>query len=176
MLVTIIAAIANRGVIGSAGGGIPWDLPRDRAHFRAATRGRWMLVGRRTYEEMDGWFTDQTPLILTKDPEYKPRHSSHRVVGSVAAAIDLARRNGTSGLMVCGGAGVYAAAVPHADRLILTRIEAAPEVPDPVFFPNFARSGAWRLTFAERWRPDQLNRYPMRLEVYSRSAIGTPAS
>lgn len=175
MLVSIIAAVANRGLIGSAGGGIPWDLPRDRAHFRAATRGRWLLVGRRTYEEMDGWFTDQTPLVLTENPDYKPLHPSHRVVSSVVAAIDLARRNGTSGLMVCGGAGVYASAIPYSDRLILTRIETDLEIPDPVLFPDFACSGEWNLTFAEGWPPDQLNPIPMRLEVYSRSAIRTPA-
>jgi len=176
MHVSIIAAVANRGVIGSAGGGIPWDLPRDRSHFRASTRGKWMLVGRRTYEEMDGWFTDQTPLILTEKADYKPRNPSHRVVSSVFAAIDLARRSGAAALLVCGGAGVYAAAIRHADRLVLTRIDGEMELPDPVYFPDFEHSGDWSLNSAEAWPPDSMNPFPMRLERYSRNPIRTPSS
>jgi dihydrofolate reductase len=134
-----------------------------------------MLVGRRTYEEMVGWFSDQTPLILTEKPDYLPRHPSHRVVSSVFAAIDLARRNGASELLVCGGAGVYSAAIHLADRLILTRIECDLDVPDPVYFPGFERTGEWRQVSAERWPSDALNPFPMRLEGYSRSSIGTPS-
>lgn len=171
MLVTMIAAVANRGVIGSAAGGIPWNLPRDRAHFRACTGGKWMLTGRRTYEEMDGWFTDQTPLVLTRDSGYRTFQPAHRAVPTVFAAIDFARRSGVSELMVCGGAGVYVSAIRLADRLLLTRIGCDVDVPDPVFFPDFEHSGEWRLGAAETWPTDAENPYPMRLEVHSRASL-----
>jgi len=165
MLVSLIAALAHDRVIGSSTGRIPWDLPRDRAHFRQRTEGRWLLVGRTTYLEMEGWFGSRSPIVLTRDSEFSPHHPSHRIATSPAAAIDLARRNGARELLVCGGAGVYAATLPFADRLLLTRIDLAPAIPDPVRFPDFESSGEWTLRHAESWDTCPAARY----EVYGRN-------
>ena len=173
MIVSMIAALAENRVIGSASGGIPWSLPRDRDHFRAYTEGKWLLLGRKTYEEMDGWFTDQTPLILTRDPAYIPGHPAHRPVISPAAAIDLARRHGATELVVCGGTGVYAAAIGLANKLVITRVGKQVDVADPVFFPDFETSGEWKTDYAETWSCDAENPLPMRLKIYRRVACGT---
>ena len=63
--VIIIAAVSADGFI-SRGTGVPWDLPEDRAHFRRLTAGRWLLLGRRTFEEMTGWFREHRPLVMTR--------------------------------------------------------------------------------------------------------------
>src|SRR5690606_10330579 len=152
---------------GSDSGGIPWDLPRDRAHFRERTAGRWLLVGRRTYLEMEGWFGERVPIVLTRQPGFRPHHPGHRVAASPAAALALARAGGAGELLVCGGAQVYAATLPLADRLVLTRIGLRPEVPDPVRFPDFEGSGEWRLRYAETW-PAADGGPSARREVYER--------
>ncbi len=151
MLVSLIAALAEGRILGSARGGIPWDHPRDRAHFRAATTGKWVLVGRRTYEEMEGWFGDRTPVVLSRDPGFRPRWPAHRCAPSMAAALDLVAANGAGELIVCGGARVYAAALPFADRLLLTRLALTVAVDDPLRFPDFDSAGRWRLVHAEAW-------------------------
>ena len=111
--VTLIAAVSKDGFI-SRGKGVPWNLPEDRAHFRALTAGQWLLMGRTTYEEMRGWFTpSHHPLVLTRDEALPER------VPSVQAAIARA----TGELFVCGGGQCYAAAMPHADRLVLTVVD-----------------------------------------------------
>ncbi len=170
-MLTLIAALAEDRVIGSASGGIPWDLPRDRAHFRARTEGRWLLVGRRTYAEMEGWFGDRTPIILTKQPDFRPRHPAHRVVASPAAALDLARANGVGELIVCGGAEVYAATLPLAGCLVLTRIGLHVDIPDPVRFPDFESSGEWRLSHTETW-PAADGGPAARCEIHARKPQG----
>jgi dihydrofolate reductase len=175
MVVSMIAALAENRVIGSASGGIPWNLPRDRDHFRAYTERKWLLLGRKTYEEMEGWFTSHTPLILTGDPGYRPGHRAHRSVSSPAAAIDLARRHGVSELVICGGAGVFAAAIGLANRLVMTRIEKRIELADPVFFPAFETSGEWNAVYSETWPCDTENVVPMRLEIYQRATFGKPS-
>jgi dihydrofolate reductase len=167
MLVTLIAALAGDRVIGEASGRIPWDHPRDRAHFRARTAGRWLLVGRRTYAEMEGWFGDRTPIILTRNEEFRPFSPAHRIANSVPAALDLARANGVPELIVCGGAAVYEATLPFADRLVLTRLAIALQVAEPVQFPDFASSGEWRLRQVEDW-PGENGVSHARLEGYSR--------
>lgn len=167
MIVTLIAALDRDRVIGTTSGKIPWDLPRDREHFRAYTAGKWLLVGRLTYGEMEGWFGDRTPLVLTRDPAFRSHSPAHRPVGSVAAAMDLARASGAAELVVCGGAEVYARTLSFADRLVLTRLELEVGTPGAVRFPDFEAEPAWRLRHLESWPPEAgLPR--ARLEVHER--------
>ncbi len=167
MHVVLIAALARDRLLGSASGGIPWDHPRDRAHFRARTAGRWLLLGRQTYEEMQGWFLDHIPIVLTSQPSFRPAHPAHRHASSPAAAIALARANGAEELLVCGGAAVYAATLPLADRLILTQLDLQIELPDPLRFPDYTRSGQWQLRHAEYW-PSEADSPAARCELYER--------
>lgn len=171
MQVSLIAAMDRERLIGSAAGRLPWHLPRDVAHFRAATAGKWLLLGRRTYEEMDGWFTDQTPLILSRDPDYRPMRPFHRVFPEMRSALEFARESGWGEVVVAGGAQVFAASLPMATRLILTRIDAAYEVADGVFFPDFEGTGEWRPVHAENWPADAENPVAMRLEYHERRDI-----
>ncbi len=101
--------------------GIPWKLPKDVAHFRNYTRDKWLLLGRHTYEEMRGWFQPgHTPLVLSSQCGFEPEVG--RAVASVPQALALAESAGQSELVVCGGGQVYQAAMPYADRLVITRI------------------------------------------------------
>lgn len=100
--------------------GIPWRLPKDTAHFRRYTQGKWLLLGRHTFEEMLGWFTDHTPLVLSSACGYEPEIG--HVVASVPQALAQANESGEQELVCCGGARTYAAALPYAHRLVLTRI------------------------------------------------------
>lgn len=168
MIVTLIAALAGDRVIGEASGRIPWDHPRDRDHFRARTAGRWLLVGRSTYAEMEGWFGERTPIVLTRGAAFHPFSPAHRLASSVPAALDLARANGVTELFVCGGATVYAASLPHADRIILTRLSLSLQVSEPVHFPDFASDGGWRLQSLEHW-PAGEGTSPARLETHVRT-------
>jgi len=153
----MIVAMTQDRVIGSQNGGIPWSLPRDKAHFRSRTSGRWLLVGRTTYLEMKGWFGDRTPIVLTRSSSFKPDSKSHRVAGSVAEAIELAAKNGADELVVCGGSAVYKAVLPHADRLIVTKISFDDEVIAPLYFPDFETNLEWTLRGREQWNCDKEN-------------------
>lgn len=166
--VTMIVAMTQDGVIGSGKGGIPWSLPRDKAHFRARTDKRWLLVGRTTYLEMTGWFGNRTPIVLTRSTSFEPELKSHRIANSVAGAIDLAGKNGAGELVVCGGSGVYHAALPFADRLIITQISFDGEITSPVYFPDFRSKKQWRLTGRERWERDKTNAFDAELLTFQK--------
>lgn len=168
MLVVLVAAVAEDLVIGSATGGIPWNVSRDKAHFRARTAGRWLLVGRHTYGEMIGWFEDRTPIVLTSDKSFRPSAPGHRVATTLAQALDIAHNSGASELVVCGGAGTYASALYMADKLVLTRIHTHVDgAADAPRFPDFKKAGNWRLVGAEDW-PAEVGSPSARLEIYDR--------
>lgn len=46
----VVGAVSKNGVIG-VGGKLPWDLPSERQHFKNLTRGKILIIGRKTFEE-----------------------------------------------------------------------------------------------------------------------------
>ena len=166
MKISMIAAMTPDRVIGKEGGGIPWHgkLPRDQQHFRSYTEGKWMLLGRATFEEMDGWFTTQTPVVLTSDPSY--RMEKGYVVTTVNDAIELARSHHAEELVVSGGASVYEVALGHAETLVLTLVEA--DVESSRLFPEWD-SNNWRLVSERCFPADEANAFAMRFQEFRRN-------
>ena len=166
MKVSMIAAMDENRLIGS-GSGIPWHLPRDQRHFRAYTAGKALLLGRRTFEEMLGWFTDQRPIVLSRDTTYAPAKAPPGlgVAGSLAGACDLASAAGERELVVLGGAQIYKLALPIADELILTEVHA--EFEGGAYFPSFGEED-WREVARERFEADADNAYAMSFVTYRR--------
>lgn len=169
-IVTLIAAVSSDGFI-SRERGIPWDLPRDRAFFRQHTAGRWLLLGRTTYDEMTGWFVDHTPLVLSRDNTFQP--SPGYRVNTVPEAIAMATAAGVDELMVCGGGQVYALALPYAQKLLITRVDTAlgGGVPFPVLTPK-----AWCTEVTATHPPDAQHAFALRFETLTRARQDAPES
>ena len=170
MKVSMIAAMAEDRVIGTGHGGIPWQLPRDSQHFRSYTQGHHILLGRTTFEEMSGWFTTQTPIVLTRRANYEVPGAL--VAGSVEEAIELAAEAGDDELIVSGGASVYRAALAHADELVLTFVDA--RVEGAARFPDWQENGDWEEDSSESVAADDENEFGMRF-VHLRRAGKTKA-
>jgi dihydrofolate reductase len=119
--VALIWAQARDRVIG-ASGGLPWHLPEDLKLFRALTTGSTVVMGRRTWESLPERFRPlpgRTNVVLTSDRSWSAE-GAHRAA-SVAEVIG--RQDDP--LWVIGGGTVYAAFLPHADRLVITDVDLA---------------------------------------------------
>lgn len=140
-LITIIAAIARNGVIGRDNG-LVWRLGSDLRRFKALTMGKPLLMGRKTYDSIGRPLPGRRTLVLTRDPTFTLPGVTcvHDWPGALAAADDAHE------IMVVGGGEVYALALPHADRLHLTEVDAQPE--GDTVFPRFERA-AFRETGRE---------------------------
>ncbi len=161
-VLTLVAIVSADGFI-STGKGVPWNLPRDKEHFRRTTQGQWLLLGRRTYEEMIDWFEDRHPLVLTRDPSFVP--TVGETVSSVEEALQIAGAQGATELFDCGGGGAFAAAMPVADRLILTQVDAilGGGVPFPTVNP-----AEWQVTSQQDFPADAANPRSLRFVTYER--------
>ncbi|MFB6111918.1 MAG: dihydrofolate reductase [Halobacteriaceae archaeon] len=126
MELVIIAAVAANGVIG-ADGEIPWHIPADLKRFQRLTTGHPVIMGRRTYEsilaDLGEPLPDRTSVVLTTTDIAE----RERVVpvDTVASALEAARSRNAETAFVAGGAQVYAAFLPRADRLELTELHDA---------------------------------------------------
>jgi len=135
-IVALIAAVARNGVIGR-GNTMPWHLPEDLRHFRETTQGHAVLMGRRTWESLPPKvrpLPGRRNLVLTQQPHWQA--AGAEPVHGLADA--LARLQGQARVFVMGGAAVYASALPLADELWLTEIDAPFD--GDVHFPPFERS------------------------------------
>ncbi len=172
MKLSMISAMAQGRVIGTGHGGIPWHLPRDIKHFRNYTRGKYLLIGRHTFEEMQGWFSDHFPIILTRQTDYTTELGS--VAHTMEGAMDQARASGAGELVVCGGAGLYHTALPYADELILTLIDTGIE--GTALFPDYENAAEWETLSDEAFSADKDNNHAMRIVHLRRlhpTALGT---
>lgn len=140
MIVSLIAAMDRRRGIGQDNQ-LPWRLPADLKHFRELTAGHHIIAGRKTYESIGKPLPNRTTIIVTRNESYEAEGCF--VVHSQADALTLAQQRGETELFVIGGAEIYAQALPFADRLYLTRIEA--EFEADAFFPAFDIQD-WQIT------------------------------
>lgn len=137
MRISIVAAIARGGVIGRDNA-IPWRVPEDARHFRALTMGHPVVMGRRTWDSLPARYRPlpgRRNVVLSRDPDWQAAGAER--AGSLDEALRLL--DGVPRLFVIGGADVYAAALPIADDLLLTEIDA--DVDGDRVFPPFDAEG-----------------------------------
>lgn len=162
MRVSLIAAVADNGVIGR-GGDLPWRLPADLSHFRRLTMGHHLIVGRRTWQSIGKPLEGRRILVLTRAETVEPAGAQR--CATLDEALARAKAAGDDEAFVAGGAEIYELALPRADRLYLTRVHARPA--GEVYFPPLDTDG-WRLV--ERWdrEPDPRNLHRLTFETYDR--------
>lgn len=121
--VTIVAAVAENGVIGR-GGDIPWRLPGDLARVKRLTMGHVLVMGRRTYESIGRPLPGRTTVVVTRQANW--RADGVLVAHDLETAFELAARH-DSQVYVFGGADIYAGALDRTDRMVITWVDVAPE-------------------------------------------------
>ncbi len=138
-LLILIAAVARDGAIGRANQ-LLWHEPADQRHFRAATLGCPVVMGRRTWDSLPARFRPlpgRRNLVVTRNSALqRDGLPGAEVFGSLDAA--LAALAGVPRAFVIGGEQLYAQALPRADELLLTEIDAAFDGAD-AFFPAWPR-------------------------------------
>lgn len=160
--VALIAAMAKGRVIGRDNR-LPWRLPADLAHFKRLTMGKPMLMGRRTWESLPGLLPGRRHIVLTRDPGY--RVEGGELAGSLGQGIELACASNPAEIMVVGGAAIYRAALPLAERMYLTLIDA--EIQGDALFPDWDGS-RWQEIERERRAGDERNPFAMTFVTLAR--------
>jgi dihydrofolate reductase len=145
MLVSIIAAMDCRGLIGDERG-LPWHLPKDLRRFRAYTWGKPIIMGRRTFELIGRALPGRFNIVLTHNPQYSALGC--RVARTFPEALSIAEdylaSAGGDEAMIIGGGKVYAEAIHRWDRLYLTIVEG--QFKGTAYFPV-------RELLRQKWRP-----------------------
>ncbi|MFN0181095.1 MAG: dihydrofolate reductase [Gemmatimonadales bacterium] len=137
MIVSLVVAMAENGVIG-ANGRLPWHLPDEIKHFKRLTVDHTVIMGRKTYDEVGRPLPNRRNVVISRNPAFRPPGVT--VVPNLDEALALGATE--TEVFVIGGAEIYRLALPRADRLYLTVVHATFE--GDVVFPPFDQA-AWVL-------------------------------
>jgi dihydrofolate reductase len=130
-VLTLVAAMAAGRVIG-IDNRLPWHLPEDLRHFKSVTLGKPVIMGRKTYESIGRPLPGRRNIVVTRNPAWSA--DGVECAGGIEAALSLAGE--VDEVCLIGGAELYAQALPHADRLLLTELDL--HVDGDAWFPAFA--------------------------------------
>jgi dihydrofolate reductase len=158
--INLIAALARNRVIGKRQQ-IPWHIPGEQAYFKKITLGHPIVMGRKTWESIGRPLPGRRNIVVTRTPNYAA--AGAEVVGSLDAALQLAGDAGE--VFLIGGGDLFAQALPLADRMFLTEIDA--DFEGDALFPPFDRN-EWRETSREVHAPTADREFSYSFVVYQR--------
>jgi dihydrofolate reductase len=125
---TLVVAVAKNGVIGRDGT-LPWRLSSDLKRFKAATMGKPVLMGRKTWESLPRKpLSGRKNLVLSRDPQFKAEGAwlYTDLAVMLAAGRAMALAGGADEVCVIGGAHLFEATLPLADRILHTEVNLEP--------------------------------------------------
>jgi dihydrofolate reductase len=168
MRLSLIWAMTRNRVIGRDNA-LPWRLPDEMQYFKRTTLGKPVIMGRKQWHAMDKPLPKRSNIVITRDRSFVANGATvvHTFDAALAKARDALGADAHNGeAMVIGGAEIYALALPVADRLYLTEIDA--DIEGNTYFPAFDES-QWRETHRERHAADERHPYAYTIRVLERN-------
>ncbi|MEN9757665.1 MAG: hypothetical protein RL755_1852 [Pseudomonadota bacterium] len=147
MKISLIVAMSENRVIGRDNK-MPWHLSADLKRFKSITMNSPILMGRKTFESIGKPLIGRTNMILSHNLHFQPEGCL--VFSDFTLALAQAHHYGHE-LFIIGGATLYEMALPFAERLYLTQIEA--EFDGDTFFPEIDKS--WKEVACEHILDDE---------------------
>ncbi|MDP3778719.1 MAG: dihydrofolate reductase [bacterium] len=153
MIISLIAAMGRNRVIGNSGD-IPWmgNVPADLKYFRDVTRGKPVIMGRKTFISIGHALPDRINIVMTRDAALEA--PGCMIALSREEAIRMA--DDADEVMVIGGEGVFKEFLPVANRIYLTLIDVA--LQGDTFFPELDPA-VWQEVSREEHQSDEKNLY-----------------
>lgn len=131
----LIVAIDRNNAIG-ADGDLAWRISDDMKRFKAVSMGKPVVMGRKTFDSIGRALPGRDNIVMTRSND--ARAPGAYLTRDIPSALTLARhcalKAGADEFCVIGGAQIYAQTLDRAERIYLTRVEAA--VRGDVFFPS----------------------------------------
>ena len=166
MIKTIVSMTKDRTI--GLEGELPWHIRKDLKYFFKKTKNHYLIVGRNTYESMTDKIRERkdsyelgygrTPVILTSDPDYKPREEEAVILTSKEAVLDFCQGKEC---FIIGGASIYEQFLNHSEKMYITWVDI--DIVGDRFFPEINWSD-WILESSKKSKKDSRLTY----EIFSR--------
>ncbi|MEQ1849268.1 MAG: dihydrofolate reductase [Candidatus Peribacteraceae bacterium] len=160
MILSLIAAADEGNCIGGENR-LLWDLPDDLKRFRTITKGKPVIMGRKTYDSIGRPLPHRRNIVMTKRSDWE--RDGVEVVHSLADAIDLVRDEPEA--FIIGGGSLYRDGMDYAQRIYLTRVHVTLE--GDTYFPVIDPT-VWKEVRREEHAADAAHQYAFTYIDYER--------
>ena len=165
LTISIIAAIAENGVIGRDGE-IPWNLQSDLRRFRRLTKDHTVIFGRKTHQSilkrLSHPLSDRRTIVMTRQQNFLVLKGCE-VAASWKEA--LKKAYGDEKVFVIGGAEIYHIAILYAQRMYLTKVHT--QCDGDTFFPVYNPT-EWQTVSSESHTCDEKNEHDYTFMILER--------
>ncbi len=165
MVISFIVAASENNVIGKDNQ-LPWHLPTDTKYFKNITWGMPVIMGRKSFEALGKPLKGRKNIVITRNKNWKAE--GVQVVQSIDKAITAATQADVREIFITGGAEIFQAALPSADKIYLTRVHG--NFDGDAFFPEI-NEDEWKLTKNFDCEPDDKNPYALSFQVWERKPL-----
>ena len=142
-IISIIAAVDEKCGIGK-NDLIPWHIKKDLVNLRDKTKDRAVVLGRRSYESMAGYYDKsgrkmpaKEYIVVTSDKKFKSKRNNTFAATSVEEVMDRINKSREKEVFVIGGASIYKQFIKYVNRLYLTIVKGNFDC--DTFFPNYSK-------------------------------------
>lgn len=164
--ISMIAAVSKNGIIGRDGD-MPWRLSTDLKRFKKVTMGCPIIIGRKTFLSFGGKPLPGRQNIVISRSAYNADGITHCF--SLESAIKIAKATAINDdkkeIFIVGGGQIYDLAMPLADRLYMTHIDA--EIDGDTKFPEIDQN-LWEINHQEHVPAGEKDNYPTQYVIYRR--------
>ena len=165
MSLSIIVAMDDNQLIG-ANNTLPWHLPADLTYFKKITTNKTILMGRKTYESIGRPLTNRRNIVVSSNPNFKA--DGCEIANNIKSALELAKKNNKTEIIVIGGATFYKQTLKYANRLYITRVFGS--YTGDTYFPKFNKN-EYKTINCERHEANKINQYSYCFTVLEKNTL-----
>jgi dihydrofolate reductase len=134
LIISLIVAIAQNGVIGKSNGQMSWHIKEEFQHFKNTTFGYPIIMGRKTFETLGKPLKGRLNIVVSKNQTYKTEFDEVVIQSSLVEAIEHCKSINSAKIFIIGGGEIYKQAITFVDEMIITfmKFEAEGEVIFPI--------------------------------------------
>jgi dihydrofolate reductase len=145
MIVSLVLAVADNGIIGS-NNQLPWHLPADLRFFKQLTSGHTVIMGRKTHESIGKPLPNRRNIVVSRQEGID--WAGVEVYNSLGSALKACI--GEDEVFIIGGATIYAKALDLdiVDRIYLTQVHG-----------DFEGDTSFEVPQAKHWLTDRMERH-----------------
>lgn len=161
-MISLLFAMDKNRLIGKDNA-LPWRLPNDMKFFRETTTGKSVIMGRKTYESLNGPLKNRENIIVTRDTDFQA--PSCKIIHSLDDIKKWNKEEPNKEWFIIGGEEIYKQMLPYADKMYMTYIDHAFE--GDTHFPSWNES-EWKMISKVKGEKDEKNPYDYYFIQYNR--------
>ncbi len=162
MIISLIAAASENNVIGK-NGKLPWNLPNDLKFFKNKTWGMPIIMGRKTFEDVNIPLAGRHNIVITRNANWKAEGTI--TASNVSDAVQKAAESNCNEIFIIGGGEIFKQSMEPANRIYLTLVHTT--IDGDAFFPAIDES-IWQLVSNDDFPADEKNAFAYSFQTWEK--------